>query len=160
MNAPNSAIVSARRARLREWIATHFNDSKADFVRATGINQGELSGLLRNKSFGEARAANLESQAKMPAGYLVNPLSDQSSQNQSQPERLDPEKLASAIAFVRQLESNYQRAFTLESVSLVAAAVYEYLLITEKPNAVTMALRFGKMLEDEDGRLRKIAGVG
>jgi len=37
--------------------------------------QGELSALLGSKSFGENKASNLETQAGMPAGYLVSPLS-------------------------------------------------------------------------------------
>jgi len=66
--------IEARRARLREWINTHFGGSQSAFVASTGVNQGELSGLLKTKSFGEKRAASLEVAAKMPQGYLVNPL--------------------------------------------------------------------------------------
>ena len=72
--AVNSSIVDARRARLKEWIADRFAGNQADFQRATGINQGELSALLKDKSFGEKRALSLEGAAKMPAGYLVRPL--------------------------------------------------------------------------------------
>ncbi len=66
--------VSLRRERLKQWIDERFNGSQAAFVAATGINQGELSGLLKSKSFGEKRAASLEAAAKMPAGYLSSEL--------------------------------------------------------------------------------------
>ena len=64
-----------RRLQLRKWIEQHFGGSQALFIAATNngekqINQGELSGLLRDKSFGERRARSLEKQAGMPAGYL------------------------------------------------------------------------------------------
>lgn len=70
----NSAA-DIRRQQLRLWIATHFAGKQADFINSTNdgisqINQGELSGLLSNKSFGEKRARRLEEQAKMPRGYL------------------------------------------------------------------------------------------
>jgi len=64
----------ARRARLREWIDTRFGGSQSAFAIRAGVNQGELSGLLKNKSFGEKRAASLEAAARMPPGYLVHPL--------------------------------------------------------------------------------------
>jgi len=69
-----SPTIQARRARLREWIDSRFGGSQSAFVASTGINQGELSGLLKTKSFGEKRAASLERVAKMPPGYLVSPL--------------------------------------------------------------------------------------
>lgn len=65
--------IAARRARLRAWIDEHFGGVQQDFVAAVGINQGELSGLLRDKSFGEKKARKLELAARMPAGYLVTP---------------------------------------------------------------------------------------
>lgn len=73
MTAHDSPIVTARRQRLQEWLDANFDGKQALFIAATGINQGELSGLLRNKSFGEKKAEALEQQAKMPAGYLVYP---------------------------------------------------------------------------------------
>lgn len=63
-------IVELRRARLREWIDIHHGGVAADFIKVSGINQGELSGLLKSKSFGEKRAMSLEKAAGMPAGYL------------------------------------------------------------------------------------------
>jgi len=72
--ATDDEIVAARRARLSAWIADHFDGSQAAFIRATKINQGELSALLANKPFGEKKARKLEGQAKMPEGYLEHPL--------------------------------------------------------------------------------------
>jgi len=74
MKATPEQTVEARRQRLREWIDTHYAGTQAKFVAATGINQGELSGLLKSKSFGEKKAAAIEAQANMPPGYLVVPL--------------------------------------------------------------------------------------
>jgi len=68
-------ISDARRNHLREWIDTHYNGSQMDFSRSTGIRQAEVSQLLKDKSFGERRAASIEKAARMPKGYLVNPLS-------------------------------------------------------------------------------------
>jgi len=76
MDYQNSPIVKARRARLQEWIDTHYNGSRSAFIQATSINQGELSGLLRTKPFGERRASSLEVLAGMPPGYLLTPLGE------------------------------------------------------------------------------------
>jgi len=76
MDYQNSPIVKARRERLQEWIDTHYDGSRSAFIHATSINHGELSGLLRTKSFGERRAESLEKIAGMPPGYLVAPLTE------------------------------------------------------------------------------------
>jgi len=76
MDYQNPPIVKARRERLREWIDTHYNGSRSAFIQATSISHGELSGLLRTKSFGERRAGSLEKIAGMPPGYLVSPLAE------------------------------------------------------------------------------------
>jgi hypothetical protein len=62
--------VQKRRSRLRGWIDLKCEGSQARFVEVTGINQGELSGLLKTKSFGEKKARTLEIQAGMPPMYL------------------------------------------------------------------------------------------
>lgn len=68
---PNETDVVARRRRnLKAWIDDHFNGVQAAFVERTGINQGELSGLLKTKSFGEKKARALENQAGMPPVWL------------------------------------------------------------------------------------------
>lgn len=68
---PNETDVVARRRRnLKAWIDDHFNGVQAAFVERTGINQGELSGLLKAKSFGEKKARALEAQAGMPQWWL------------------------------------------------------------------------------------------
>ena len=63
-------VVDARRARLKEWIDKHFNGQQAAFCYKHEINQGELSGLLKEKSFGEKRARSMELKAGMPYLYL------------------------------------------------------------------------------------------
>lgn len=73
MASPESPLIALRRARLQEWIDRRYRGSQTAFAKAAGINHGELSGLLRSKSFGERRAATLEASAGMPPGYLVQP---------------------------------------------------------------------------------------
>lgn len=74
-NRPESAVVSTRRENLRSWIKTHFDGSQSRFIEACGergieVNQGELSGLLKTKSFGEKKARKLEKDCGMPPMYL------------------------------------------------------------------------------------------
>lgn len=76
MSSDDTPTVAARRLRLQQWIAEHHGGSQASFAASTGVNQGELSGLLKRKSFGEKRAASLEELAGMPAGYLTSPSSE------------------------------------------------------------------------------------
>lgn len=73
--------IANRRARLREWIDSHFGGSLTLFLASTNngekqMNQGELSALLRNKTFGERRARSLELLAHMPPRYLDTPLAN------------------------------------------------------------------------------------
>lgn len=75
MSDTKDPVVANRRSRLKLWIDTNCDGSQKLFIASTNdgerqINQGELSGLLRNKSFGEKRARALERQARMPPGYL------------------------------------------------------------------------------------------
>ena len=59
-----------RRARLRQWIDERFGGSQAAFVVAHKLNQGEISSLLKDKSFGSVKARNLETLTGMPERYL------------------------------------------------------------------------------------------
>lgn len=58
-----------RRKRLRQWIDEHFSNQAA-FVAAHNLNQGEISSLLKDKSFGSVKARNLEAATGMPERYL------------------------------------------------------------------------------------------
>lgn len=67
--------VATRRAKLRQWITDKFDGSQVKFLndcaaRQHEINQGELSGLLKAKSFGEKKARTIEVMAGMPPYYL------------------------------------------------------------------------------------------
>jgi phage repressor protein C with HTH and peptisase S24 domain len=62
-------IVDIRRARLAQLIRERY-ESQADFVSKTGYNQGEVSALLKNKSFGEKKARKIETDCGLPAGWL------------------------------------------------------------------------------------------
>lgn len=59
-----------RRHNLRQWINQQYGGQQARFVEAVGINQGELSALLKNKSFGEKKARKIEQSASMPDMWL------------------------------------------------------------------------------------------
>lgn len=64
-------IAAVRRARLKQWIGEQCGGVQARFIDATGMNQGELSGLVKGvKPFGEKKARKLEELAGMPPGYL------------------------------------------------------------------------------------------
>ncbi|WP_223165154.1 hypothetical protein, partial [Massilia frigida] len=62
-------IQDTRRERLRQLITERYK-SQADFVAATGENQGEVSALLKDKSFGEKKARKLEVKCGLPEGWL------------------------------------------------------------------------------------------
>ena len=66
----NEAVVANRRKRLQKWIDERCEGTQSGFVEKTGINQGELSSLLKKKSFGEKKARALEGLAGMPPGWL------------------------------------------------------------------------------------------
>jgi hypothetical protein len=66
-------IVATRRKRLRHLIDTSFDGLLVSFVQRTGISPSELSGLLRNKSFGEKKARLIELRAGLPPMYLDMP---------------------------------------------------------------------------------------
>lgn len=59
-----------RRARLRQWIDENFGGVQAAFVARHSLNQGEISALLKDKSFGSVKARNLEAKTGMPERYL------------------------------------------------------------------------------------------
>ena len=61
--------MQVRRDRLRAWISAHYPNTRA-FCLEHGLNESEISQLLRTKSFGSRRARNLEAQAGMPLRYL------------------------------------------------------------------------------------------
>jgi hypothetical protein len=63
-------IQDIRRARLAQLIRERYDGSQARFVDETGENQGEVSGLLRTKSFGERKARKLEAKSNVPPGWL------------------------------------------------------------------------------------------
>lgn len=70
-------VVANRRLKLRAWIDEKHNGNQSSFVSLTGINQGELSLLLRNKSFGEKKARSIEKLAGMPTNWLDTPINSQ-----------------------------------------------------------------------------------
>jgi hypothetical protein len=63
-------IQDIRRARLAQLIQEKYEGSQAKFVDETGENQGEVSGLLRTKAFGEKKARKLEEKCGLPRGWF------------------------------------------------------------------------------------------
>ena len=59
-----------RRHNLRSWISRLHDGRQNRFAAETGINQGELSALLKNKTFGERKARKVEQSAGMPLLWL------------------------------------------------------------------------------------------
>lgn len=63
-------ITELRRANLRQWIDERCGGRQAFFAQTAAVNPGELSALLKNKSFGEKKARKIEQAAAMPAMWL------------------------------------------------------------------------------------------
>ena len=61
--------IDIRRLRLAQLISERY-ESQADFVAKTGYNQGEVSALLKTKSFGEKKARRIEVDCGLPVGWL------------------------------------------------------------------------------------------
>lgn len=76
-------VVDIRRENLQRWIDERCSGVQANFIALTEINQGELSGLLKNKSFGEKKARSIEEKAGMPAMWLDTPNITNNQQNQN-----------------------------------------------------------------------------
>lgn len=63
-------IVTNRRQRLRELIASRYDGKQVRMFDATGIGTNIISDLLRVKPFGEKLARRIEEKAGLPAGWL------------------------------------------------------------------------------------------
>lgn len=62
-----------RRRNLRQWIAEHYGGLQNRFAEAVALNTGELSALLKNKSFGEKKPAKSNRRQKCPpSGSIPN----------------------------------------------------------------------------------------
>lgn len=67
-----------RRHNLRCWIKRLHGGRQSAFAAAAGVNTGELSGLLKSKSFGEKKARKIEQDAGMSAMWLDTDHGDRS----------------------------------------------------------------------------------
>ena len=63
-------ITELRRTNLRQWIDERCGGRQVLFAQTAAVNPGELSALLKNKSFGEKKARKIEQAAAMPAMWL------------------------------------------------------------------------------------------
>ena len=94
-------ITELRRRNLREWINRLHQGRQIDFVSATGINQGELSALLKNKPFGERKARKIEHSAGMPALWLDT--DHRSPVSTSQPTHRNTRPMSTPIATIPEI---------------------------------------------------------
>lgn len=62
-------IQEIRRQRLAQLIKDQYG-TQANFIEQTNENQGEISALLRDKSFGEKKARKLEQKCGLPPFWL------------------------------------------------------------------------------------------
>jgi len=105
-----------RTKKLRAWIDANCRGAQVDFIsqcsnRAYEISQGELSGLLKAKSFGEKKARAIERGAGMPLGYLDAPVDGAKTYTltvwpfkaikESEYQLLDPQQRADIEKYVR-----------------------------------------------------------
>lgn len=75
INTTAARDMANRRRQLQRWIDHYHDGLQVKFISTCAsygheINQGELSGLLKKKSFGEKKARALETQARMPSRFL------------------------------------------------------------------------------------------
>ncbi|MDR0250677.1 MAG: S24 family peptidase [Burkholderiales bacterium] len=125
-------IYETRRKRLRLWIDTHHGGVQARFVDTTGINQGELSSLLKQcgKTFGEEKARPLEKAAGMPILWLDQ---DDGSNN-----TVDADHMFWEVPLISWVQAG-DWANVLDSTHPSAAE--EMVRTTYKPKRYTYALR-------------------
>ncbi|OTG80793.1 hypothetical protein B9T31_15950 [Acinetobacter sp. ANC 4558] len=67
---PNKASSDARADRLNSWVTIHYRNQQ-EFIEKFGLNQGEISNIIKKKRvIGERKARKLESQTDIPKMYL------------------------------------------------------------------------------------------
>lgn len=67
---PNKAASDARADRLNSWVTAYYRNQQ-EFIEKFGLNQGEISNIIKKKRvIGERKARKLESQTGMPEMYL------------------------------------------------------------------------------------------
>lgn len=116
-------IQNIRRARLAQLIQEKYEGSQAKFVDETGENQGEISGLLRTKAFGEKKARKLEEKCGLPRGWFdIDPvaaveteaIAERPAQRPmlSVVENIEPQWMALVYVTQRELDllTNYRRS--------------------------------------------------
>ena len=139
MGKINESIVANRRARLNAWIDQYCDGKQAVFIERTDINQGELSALLKQKSFGEKKARSLEEKAGMPKYWL-----DQTFDNTTGEE-----------VIVRELPAVYANTQSLESRPPVITDE-EWKLVSPKTRALVEEILIksnNQTLQDDDIKL-------
>lgn len=113
-------IQDIRRARLAQLIQEKYEGSQAKFVDETGENQGEVSGLLRTKAFGEKKARKLEEKCGLPRGWFdIDPAAETATEMPAAParrptlsvvENVEPQWMALVYVTQRELDllTNYR----------------------------------------------------
>jgi phage repressor protein C with HTH and peptisase S24 domain len=119
-------VVALRRANLKRWINNEFNGSQSRFVEKTGINQGELSGLLRDKSFGEKKAMSLEEKAGMPPRWLD---ADHEEAYDTESNNIERKTNDSVIS--------YERPISIKKFDDIGGSMGRGILLQDQPGQIT-----------------------
>jgi phage repressor protein C with HTH and peptisase S24 domain len=120
----NEKLIKNRRLRLRQWIDENLDGVPARLVELIDINQGELSGLLRSKSFGEKKARSIEIKAGMPSGWL------DSVENYSIPEH---EKTLAT----NEPAAAYKNSFSIKKYDEVGGSMGRGIFLQDQPGQIT-----------------------
>lgn len=152
-------VVEGRRRLLREWIDSRYGGVQAAFIEDTGINQGELSGLLKSKSFGEKRARSLEKKARMPPFHLDRPqlgaAEESAEQSHSHPMRLDPEIVSATHRALAEMYALKKRTYHEQDV---ARFVLIYEKLAARKAGVSEAELLGAGLSESVGKTGEASG--
>lgn len=146
-------IDQIRRENLQALVAKE--PSQAAFARKIGKDKNQVSQWLgragaRNISGDTAR--EIEAACGIASGWLdhdhiqhleTTPVTD------SQPGRLDEEKLAASITWLQTLFNTWRRDFDPVKHSRLIAAVYAELLTPTEPNLVRLSQSIAKQLDEE-----------
>lgn len=123
-------IQEVRRRRLKQLITDRYAGSQAKLIEETGENQGEISALLRTKSFGEKKARKLEQKLNLTAGWFDTLEGPESGVRTDTGPVLTPvatvEKELVSLVWVDQTElvllTSYRQATELGKSTIIAAA--------------------------------------
>jgi len=134
-----TTTIDLRRQNLKKWIDEKYKGVQANFVNAIDINQGELSALLKNKSFGEKKARKIEKIAGMPEMWLDTPHSSLVNQNDSEAIQNNVIQLDHTIHRIPLV--SWVQAGNWREIELIEPDDYEWVLAVSNVSSRAFALR-------------------